>query len=128
MEKKFTFFGNISEDAEHHLFNFKITCPDFNLTEDNVTCQLFLQNLHGDALEWYGSLLPNSIISWDVLENPFAEKFISRVNSYVFVDVFNVVSHPPSPIWTQENEVIDLEENYNQILEYYSQSIHMVEN
>jgi hypothetical protein len=40
-----TFFGDASEDAEKHLFNFKSTCHDFNLTKDNVTCILFLQTL-----------------------------------------------------------------------------------
>jgi regulatory protein YycH of two-component signal transduction system YycFG len=32
-----TFFGHALEDAEQHLINFKGTCYDFNLTEDNVT-------------------------------------------------------------------------------------------
>jgi hypothetical protein len=42
----------------------------------------------GNALEWFHSLLPGTITSWDVLENLFAEEF----------------SHPPSPIWTQDKE------------------------
>jgi hypothetical protein len=88
MEKFSTFFGNTSEDAEQHLFRFKCTCDVFNLTEDNVTCRLFLQTLLGNALEWFHSLLPGTITSWDVLETLFAENF----------------SHPPSPIWTQDNE------------------------
>ena len=33
-----TFFGDASEDAEQHMINFKGTCYDFNITEDNVTC------------------------------------------------------------------------------------------
>jgi hypothetical protein len=45
IEKFSTFFGNTSEDAEQHLFRFKCTCDIFNLTEDNVTCRLFLQTL-----------------------------------------------------------------------------------
>jgi hypothetical protein len=40
-----TFFGGSSENVEQHLINFKGTCYDFNLTEDNVTCILFLQTL-----------------------------------------------------------------------------------
>ena len=81
-----TFFGDSSEDVEQDLNNFKGTCYDFNLIEDNVTCRLFLQTLWGNALEWYSSLIPNSITSWDVLENSFAEMFIPKVHSYVFVD------------------------------------------
>jgi hypothetical protein len=38
IEKISTFFGNTSEDAEQHLFNFKSTCDVFNISEDNVTC------------------------------------------------------------------------------------------
>jgi hypothetical protein len=40
-----TFFGDALEYAKQHLFNFKSTCHDFNLTEDNVTCRLLLQTL-----------------------------------------------------------------------------------
>jgi hypothetical protein len=40
-----TFFGDASKDAKQHLINFKGTRYDFNLTEDNVTCILFLQTL-----------------------------------------------------------------------------------
>jgi hypothetical protein len=79
-----TFFGDGSEDAEKHLTNFKGTCYDFNLTKDNVTCILFLQILREDALEWYSSLIPNSITRWDVLEASFVENFIPKVQSYVF--------------------------------------------
>jgi hypothetical protein len=87
MEKMYTFFGNTSEDVEHHLFRFKCTCDIFNLVEDNVTCLLFLQTLRGDALEWYCSFLHETVTSWDVLETLFDEKF----------------SHPPSTIWMQDN-------------------------
>jgi hypothetical protein len=115
-----TFFGNTLEDAKQHFFKFKSTYDVFNLTEDNVTCQLFLQTLLGDALEWFHSLLPGTITSWDVLETSFAEKFIPNV--------LNVVAHPPSPIWTQNNEVNDLEEKSNQRLEDFSESSHTAEN
>jgi hypothetical protein len=40
-----TFFGDVLEDAEQHLINFKGTCYDLNLIEDNVTCRLFIQTL-----------------------------------------------------------------------------------
>jgi hypothetical protein len=123
-----TFFGDASEDAEKHLINFKGTCYDFNLTEDNVTCRLFLQTLQEDALEWYSSLMPNSITSWDVLEDSFAENFIPKVHSYVFVDVLNVVSHPPSPTWTQKDEMNDSEEEYHETLQEFSESNLVVEN
>jgi hypothetical protein len=46
-----TFFGDVLKDVEKHLINFKGTCYDFNLTEYNVTCILFLQTLREDALE-----------------------------------------------------------------------------
>jgi hypothetical protein len=67
MEKISRFFGNISKYAEQHFFNLKITCDAFILIQNNVTGQLFLQTLSGDTIEWYGSLLPNSITNWDVL-------------------------------------------------------------
>ena len=80
IEIYYRFFGDPSEDAEKHLINLKGTCYDFNLTKDNVACRLFLQTLREDSLEWYSSLMTNSITSWDVLEDSFAEKFIPKVH------------------------------------------------
>jgi len=62
-----------------------------------------------------------------VLEISLAKNYIPRVHPYAIYDVFNVVSHPPSPIWTQDNEVSDLEEKSNQRLEKISESSHIVE-
>jgi hypothetical protein len=121
-----TFFGDTSEDAMQHLINFKGTCYDFNFTEDNVTCRFFLQTLQEDALEWYSSLMPNFITSWNVLEDSFAENFIPKVHSYVFVDVLNVVAHPSSPIWKQDNEVTNFKEESNQRVDEISTSNHVV--
>ena len=123
----FYILWDASEDAEKHLINFKVTCYDFNLTEDNVTCILFLQTLQEDALEWYGSLISNSITSWDVLEDSFAEKFIPKVHSHVLDDVLNVVSHPSSPIWKQDNEVTNFKEESNQRVDEISKSNHIAE-
>jgi hypothetical protein len=109
MEKFSTFFGNTLEDAEQHLFRFQCACEIFNLTKDNVTCILFLQTMHGNALEWYSSLFPGTITSWDILEDLFVERF----------------SHPPSPIWTQDNEMINFEEESNQGLDEFSESSHV---
>ena len=72
--------------------------------------------------------MPNSITSWDVLEDSFVEKFISKVHSYVFVDVLNVVSHPPSPTWTQKDEINDSEEGYHETLQEFFESNIVVEN
>jgi hypothetical protein len=49
------------------------------------------------------------------------------VHSYVFVDVLNIYAHPPSPIWKQENEVNDFEEESNQILDDFFYSSNMAE-
>ena len=72
MEKFSTFFGNTSKDVEQHLFRFQCACQIFNLTKDNVTCRLFLQTLHGNALEWYSSLPPGTITNWDMLRYLFS--------------------------------------------------------
>jgi hypothetical protein len=72
-------------------------------------------------------IAPGTITNWDVLETSFAEKFIPRMHSYALFDSFNVFAHPPSPIWTQDNEVNDLEEKSNQRLKNFS-SIHIAEN
>jgi hypothetical protein len=109
-----TLFGDASEDEEKHLINFKGTCYDFKLTEESVTYRLFLQTLREYALEWYNSLMPNSITSWDVLEYSFVEKFIPKVHSYVFFYHLNVVSHPSSPIWKHDKKMNNFEEESNQ--------------
>jgi hypothetical protein len=119
IEKISTFFGNTSKDVKQHLFKFKITCDVFNLTEKKITCRLFLQNMQGNALEWFYSLLPGTITTWDMLETSFSKTFIPNV--------INVVAHPPYPIWTQNNEVNDLEEKSNERMGIFS-SIYIVEN
>jgi hypothetical protein len=96
MEKFSTFIGNILEDAKKHLFRFQCACEIFNLTKYNVTCRLFFQTLRGNALEWYSSLLKGTITSWEILKDLFFERF----------------SHPPSPTWTQKDEMNDFEEEY----------------
>jgi hypothetical protein len=122
-----TFFGDASEDVKQHLINFKGTCYDSNLTKDNVTCRLFLQTLREDALEWYSSLMSNSITSWDVLEDSLVEIFIPKVDSYVFVDVLNVVAHPSSPTWKQDNEIPNFEEEYIKEWMKFFKSSHVAE-
>jgi hypothetical protein len=64
--------------------------------------------------------MPNFITIWDVLEDSFAEKFIPKVHSYVFVDALNVAAHPPSPIWTQKDEINDSKEEYHETLQDFS--------
>ena len=72
--------------------------------------------------------MPNSITSWDALEDSFAENFIPKVHSYVFVDVLNVVSHPPSPTWTKNDEINDSEEGYHETLQDFFESNLAAEN
>jgi hypothetical protein len=50
------------------------------------------------------------------------------MQSYALSNSLNVVGHPPSSIWKQDNEVNDLEEKSNQRLEYFSESSHTTEN
>ena len=69
-----------------------------------------------------------SITRWDLLEDSFAETFIPNIHSYVFVDVLNVVSHPPSPTWTQKDEINDSEEGYHETLQELFESNIVVEN
>jgi hypothetical protein len=63
-----------------------------------------------------------------VLEDSFAENFIPKVHSYDFVDVLNVASQPSSPMWTQNDEMIDSEEEYHETLQYFSKSKLAAEN
>jgi hypothetical protein len=61
-----------------------------------------------------------------VLEDSFAEKFIPKV--HFFADVLNVVSHPPSPTWTQKDEMNDSEEEHHETLQDFSKSNLVAEN
>ena len=71
--------------------------------------------------------MPNSITSWDVLEDSFAEMFIPKVHSYVFVDVLNVASHPSSLVWKQDNEATNFKEESNQRVDEIFKSSHVAE-
>ena len=63
-----------------------------------------------------------------MLEDSFAENFIPNVHSYVFTDVLNVAAHPPSPTWTQKDEMNDSKEEYHETLQDFSESNIVVEN
>ena len=54
--------------------------------------------------------------------------FIPKVHSYVFANVLNVDAHPPSPTWTQKDEMNDSKEQYHETLQYFSESNIVVEN
>jgi hypothetical protein len=60
-----------------------------------------------------------------VLEDSFAENFIPKVHSYVFVDVLNVVSHPSSPIWKKNRKIPNFEEESNQRVDSIFKSSHV---
>ena len=128
-------FGNIDEDAEQHLFKILCACDVFNLSKENITCQLFAQTLHGNAHEWFYSLLPGIITSWDVLETLFTEQYFSRVHEHALVVGFHEYAHPPSPIKMYEERVLEEESNQtlklfsksNQRLKLFSKSNHLVE-
>jgi hypothetical protein len=53
--------------------------------------------------------------------------FIPKVNSYIFVDVLNIVSHPSSPMWNQDNKMTNFEEQSNQRVDEIFKSIHVAE-
>jgi hypothetical protein len=67
MEKFPTFCGNVSEYAEKHLIKFESACEIFNVAQNDVACRLFILNLKEDVNEWFYSMLPETITSWDVL-------------------------------------------------------------
>jgi hypothetical protein len=71
--------------------------------------------------------MPNSITSWDVLEDSFSKTFIPKVQSYIFADVLNVVAHPSSPMWKQDNEMTNFEEESNQRVDGIFNSSHVFE-
>jgi hypothetical protein len=82
MEKFPTFCRNVSEDANKHLIKFDRVCELFNVAQNDVACQLFILTLKEDASEWFYSLLPETITSWDVLENLFVKRYFSRKYPY----------------------------------------------
>jgi hypothetical protein len=43
--------------------------------------------------------------------------FISKVHSYVFANFLNVVAHPPSPTWTQKDEMNGSKKEYHETLQ-----------
>lgn len=78
------FFGNALEDAEKHLIKFDSVCEICNMDENDVACCLFILTLKENASEWFYSLLPGTITSWNLLENLFVEKYFPRKDPYTF--------------------------------------------
>ena len=94
-EKFPTFFGNTWEEAKQHLFKFSSACDVFNLSKYNITCQLFAQTLHGNGCEWFYSLPPEIITSWNVLETLFLKYIFQGFTHMPLLVVFmNIPTHP----------------------------------
>jgi hypothetical protein len=70
-----TFSGDGKIDAKIHV-DFLLDVCDFHLIEhDDVMVRLFLQNLSGQAYEWYTSIPTRSINSFDDLETMLFNMF-----------------------------------------------------
>jgi hypothetical protein len=81
--KKFpVFFENTSEDENKHLGKFDSACDFYNVVEYDVACQFLILTLRGNSSEQFYSLVPETMTSWDVLENLFVEKYFSRKDPY----------------------------------------------
>jgi hypothetical protein len=64
------------------LIKFYSACEIFNVAQNDVACRLFISTLKEYVSEWFYSLLPGTITSWDVLENSFVERYFSRKDPY----------------------------------------------
>jgi hypothetical protein len=86
MDKFPMFFENILEDAEKHLIKFESSCKIYNVVENHVACRLFILTLKENA-------------SWDVLENLFIDKYVSRKNPYsIFLKLVEIHMSEEEPI------------------------------
>jgi len=73
---------NVSKYAKKHLIKFDSAFEIFNVAQNDVAFQLFILTLKEDVSEWFYSLLPETITSWDVLENLFVKIYFSRKYPY----------------------------------------------
>ena len=65
------FNGNHENSASHHVHMFSDLIGDFRISHEDVYMKLFVQNLEGDARDWFSFLLACSISSWDELLSAF---------------------------------------------------------
>lgn len=65
---------NTKTPAEH-LQDVADVCLVHGITAQNVALRLLAAYFKGKALEWYRTLTPNTIRTWDDLGDPFYERF-----------------------------------------------------
>lgn len=59
------FIGNLDFSASHHVELFIDFMGDYEIAHEDVHMKLFVQNLEGDARDWFSFLLVCSISSWN---------------------------------------------------------------
>jgi hypothetical protein len=77
------FSGNHLVPASHHVELFSDLMGDYEISHEEVHMKLFVQNLEGDARDWFSFLLAHSISSWGELHSAFMEKFGERVSIFL---------------------------------------------
>jgi hypothetical protein len=81
------FRGLLSEDPYDHVRTFKEVCEfvkSSNVPIDLVRLRLFPFSLHDRVKAWLHNMRPESIISWEMMQNKFYHKFfpIAKINDY----------------------------------------------
>ncbi|XP_010556414.1 PREDICTED: uncharacterized protein LOC104825742 [Tarenaya hassleriana] len=103
MLNNMSFRGRPNEDPNAHLTNFKMNCKAIKkgpgITTDDVLLEAFPYSLMERARDWLYTLEPNSISSWDEMEEQFLMQYYSptktqharnRINSFVQEDGENL--------------------------------------
>lgn len=82
------FSGNGSDESGplQHINHYMIQCGD-SAREDAFLCRQFSRSLSGPAFDWYCSLEPGSIQSWDQMVRAFTSRFATTTNRVRLADL-----------------------------------------
>jgi hypothetical protein len=80
------FSGDQEKSTREHIYQFLAQLGELADTEAFCVC-LFSLSLTGTAFTWYATLPPNSILSWEDLEQKFHEHFFAGDDELDLVDL-----------------------------------------
>ena len=83
------FSGDNNRTTSEHIIQYVAQLGEAS-SSDALRVRLFSSSLTGTAFSWFSSLPPNSVRSWNGLEQKFHDHFYSGVNEEKLIDLTSV--------------------------------------
>ncbi|KAH9294313.1 hypothetical protein KI387_040483, partial [Taxus chinensis] len=85
------FNGNGDQSPIDHIQDIANHCAIHNAIEENVCLRFLVLSFRGKAKDWFSSLTPQSISTWDQLGEQFYNRFKENADVIVLMEHLNTI-------------------------------------